>query len=81
MVNVILNLAKSLGMTVIAEGIETEEQALKLKELGCHYAQGFLFSRAMSGENIPEMIKTQPYKKTAVIICSNLIISLCIIMD
>lgn len=63
MVNVILNLAKSLGMTVIAEGIETKQQALKLKELGCHFAQGFLFSRAMKANQIPEMIKNQPYKK------------------
>jgi|GEM_PF-188875 len=63
MVNVILNLAKSLGMTVIAEGIETEQQALKLKELGCHFAQGFLFSRAIKADQIPEMIKNQPYKK------------------
>ena len=63
MVNVILNLAKSLGMTVIAEAIETEQQALKLKELGCHFAQGFLFSRAIKADQIPEMIKNQPYKK------------------
>ena len=63
MVNVILNLAKSLGMTVIAEGVETEQQALKLKELGCHFAQGFLFSRAIKADQIPEMIKNQPYKK------------------
>lgn len=63
MVNVILNLAKSLGMTVIAEGIETEQQALKLKELGCHFAQGFLFSCAIKADQIPEMIKNQPYKK------------------
>lgn len=53
MVNVILNLAKSLGMTVIEEGIETEQQALKLKELGCHFAQGFLFSRAIKADQIP----------------------------
>ena len=53
MVNVILNLAKSLGMTVIAEGIETEQQALKLKELGCHFAQGFLFSRAIKADQNP----------------------------
>lgn len=63
MINVILNLAKSLGMTVIAEGIETEQQALKLRELGCHFAQGFLFSRAIKADQIPEMIKNQPYKK------------------
>lgn len=63
MVNVILNLAKSLGMTVIAEGIETQLQAKKLKELGCHFAQGFLFSRAMKADQIPDVIKNQPYKK------------------
>jgi EAL domain-containing protein (putative c-di-GMP-specific phosphodiesterase class I) len=57
MVNTILNLAKSLGMTVIANGIETQQQAIKLKNLGCHYAQGFLFSRALVADQIPDIIK------------------------
>ena len=63
MVNAILNLAKSLGMTVIANGIETQQQAIKLKNLGCHFAQGFLFSRALVADQIPDIIKNKPYIK------------------
>ena len=43
-VTAIIALANSLDMTVIAEGIETEAQLALLKQLGCHHAQGFLFS-------------------------------------
>ncbi|MEZ5758825.1 MAG: bifunctional diguanylate cyclase/phosphodiesterase [Emcibacteraceae bacterium] len=62
-IKVIIDLAKSLGMTIIAEGIETKAQMQKLKELGCHYGQGFLFSKAMSADKIPDLINDQPFKK------------------
>ncbi len=41
----ILALARALGMDVIAEGIETEEQRIALLGLGCQYGQGFLLGR------------------------------------
>jgi EAL domain-containing protein (putative c-di-GMP-specific phosphodiesterase class I) len=43
-VKTILTLAKNLGMDVIAEGVETHEQLTHLRKLGCHFAQGYLFS-------------------------------------
>jgi diguanylate cyclase (GGDEF)-like protein len=46
-VKTIVTLAGNLGMQVIAEGVETEEQFLQLKLLKCQYAQGFLFSEPM----------------------------------
>lgn len=46
-VNSTINLAHSLGMKVIAEGIETESQKNMLQELGCDIGQGYLFSAAM----------------------------------
>ncbi|TAN51941.1 MAG: EAL domain-containing protein, partial [Rhodospirillales bacterium] len=43
----ILDLARSLGLKTVAEGIETEEQANYLREQGCLLAQGYLFGRPM----------------------------------
>jgi EAL domain-containing protein (putative c-di-GMP-specific phosphodiesterase class I) len=50
-VKTIATLAKNLGMQVIAEGIETEEQYQRLKELGCEYGQGYLFSRPVDADS------------------------------
>ncbi len=44
-VRTIVNLAHSLGLSVVAEGIESERQYQILKEMGCEFAQGFHFSR------------------------------------
>lgn len=44
-VQTILELARVMEMEVVAEGIETEEQLRLLKEMGCGYGQGYLFSR------------------------------------
>lgn len=46
-VKTIVTLAANLGMQVVAEGVETEEELNHLKQLGCEYAQGFLFSEPM----------------------------------
>ncbi len=46
MVRAIVGLAHTLGMDVVAEGVETAEQAAELREFGCEYAQGFYFSGA-----------------------------------
>jgi diguanylate cyclase (GGDEF)-like protein/PAS domain S-box-containing protein len=44
----IVTLAHSMGMSVVAEGIETQAQSLLLQSLGCEYAQGFYYSRPLS---------------------------------
>ncbi len=44
----IISLGRELGFTVLAEGVETEEQFALLNELGCHQAQGYLLSRPMT---------------------------------
>jgi diguanylate cyclase (GGDEF)-like protein len=46
-VQTILSLAHNLGMKVIAEGVETDEQYAKLAAMECEYMQGFLFSHAV----------------------------------
>jgi EAL domain-containing protein (putative c-di-GMP-specific phosphodiesterase class I) len=55
-VRTIINLAHSLGLSVVAEGIETEAQCLTLQEMGCEYAQGFHFSRPILLDEIDDFI-------------------------
>jgi c-di-GMP-specific phosphodiesterase len=43
----VISLGRSLGMTVISEGVESEKQAQWLTSLGCEFAQGYLFGRPM----------------------------------
>jgi EAL domain-containing protein (putative c-di-GMP-specific phosphodiesterase class I) len=57
-VRMIIELAHTLGLEVIAEGVETEEQAQQLKEMGCDMAQGFYFSRPQPPEEIPAFLSS-----------------------
>jgi diguanylate cyclase (GGDEF)-like protein len=50
-------LGKSLGLTIVAEGIEEPSQRDHLRDLGCDYGQGFLFSRAMPASQIPAFVR------------------------
>lgn len=56
-VQTIIALASSLGIKVIAEGVENKEQLQKLRSLNCGGAQGFYFSRPMNFESVREFIK------------------------
>lgn len=53
-VSAIIHLAHSLGMEVVAEGVESAEQALKLLQEGCHSVQGFFFSPPVVFEEIQQ---------------------------
>jgi diguanylate cyclase (GGDEF)-like protein/PAS domain S-box-containing protein len=46
----VVTLAHNLGIGALAEGIETEEQLLRLRALGCEFGQGYFFSRAVAPE-------------------------------
>lgn len=46
--NTIVNMARNLGLRTVAEGIESESQALELNRLGCEFAQGYLFFKPLS---------------------------------
>ena len=56
-VRAIINLAHSLGLDVIAEGIETEDQLKILKELGCEYGQGYLFAHPLSSVDVMSTVQ------------------------
>jgi diguanylate cyclase (GGDEF)-like protein/PAS domain S-box-containing protein len=53
-VRMIIELAHTLGLEVIAEGVESEEQATLLKEMGCDFAQGYHFSKPLPPEAASE---------------------------
>jgi EAL domain-containing protein (putative c-di-GMP-specific phosphodiesterase class I) len=63
MVRAIVGLAHTLGMDVVAEGVETAEQAAELRSLGCEYAQGFYFSRAVDTAAAGRLIEAQPWQR------------------
>jgi EAL domain-containing protein (putative c-di-GMP-specific phosphodiesterase class I) len=57
-VRVIIMLAHSLGLKVVAEGVETQTQLDLLKSLGCERAQGYLFSKPVDHETILKLLAT-----------------------
>ncbi len=55
-VRTILLLARNLGMKVVAEGVETEDQLAQLRALSCDYAQGYLFSKPANAANVTKLL-------------------------
>ena len=59
-VRAVVSLAHGLGITVVAEGIETDEQARRLRELGCDMGQGYAWSRPLDPRRIETLLPTGP---------------------
>ncbi|HZS05621.1 MAG TPA: EAL domain-containing protein [Blastocatellia bacterium] len=55
-VRAIITLASNLGMEVIAEGVETEEQIARLTGMNCSYVQGYMFSKPLPSEDVKELL-------------------------
>ena len=59
MIELVLDIAKFLGVPVVAEGVETEEQIKLLKDANCELVQGYYFSRPLPPEEFEELIKKE----------------------
>jgi EAL domain-containing protein (putative c-di-GMP-specific phosphodiesterase class I) len=55
-IRAVLQLLSSLNLTAVAEGIETREQADKLRQLNCPYAQGYHFSPPIPPERVENLL-------------------------
>ena len=54
----IVRLAQTLQLEAVAEGVETESQLDRLRELGCRWAQGFFLALPQDADSLGEMLKT-----------------------
>jgi diguanylate cyclase (GGDEF)-like protein len=61
----IIEIGKSLGIKVVAEGVETMEQAQILQGLGCDFLQGFAFARPMPADQITSWIKAGTWRRAS----------------
>jgi diguanylate cyclase (GGDEF)-like protein len=55
-IRAVASLARSLGIVVTAEGVETAEQVSQLKMVGCDQGQGYYFARPVSADRLPELL-------------------------
>ena len=57
MIETTIDLAKDLGLTIVAEGVENEAQLEFLRQKGCDIIQGYYFSRPVPVEDFEELLK------------------------
>ncbi|MDO9487935.1 MAG: EAL domain-containing protein, partial [Sphingomonadaceae bacterium] len=55
-IRALLSLGRGLGIEVVAEGIEDRAQADSLRDLGCDYGQGYLYSKAVAADEVPALV-------------------------
>ncbi|OQX32413.1 MAG: diguanylate phosphodiesterase [Candidatus Sedimenticola endophacoides] len=55
-----VEMARKLGMTIVAEGVETLDEWMRVKQLGCDQVQGYFAARPMPGDQIPGWIASWP---------------------
>jgi EAL domain-containing protein (putative c-di-GMP-specific phosphodiesterase class I) len=58
-IQAIVGLARDLGISVVAEGVETLEQSARLKFLKCDEGQGFLYSEPVDGDTATQLLQAQ----------------------
>ena len=59
-----INIAKAIGLKIIAEGIDTREQADCLRSLGCEYGQGFLYAKPLKSDEFVQQLLHRGHTET-----------------
>lgn len=65
LVGSIIDIGKSLGIEVLAEGVETMEHARLLRQLGCDALQGYAFARPMSADNLAGFVRARRWREAS----------------
>lgn len=65
LVGSIIDIGRSLGIEVLAEGVETMEHAGVLRELGCNALQGYAFARPMQADELVRFVQTRRWRKAS----------------
>ncbi len=60
-VRAVVEMARALGLEIVAEGVETAEQLASVRSLGCHQAQGFFFMPPLPAEEVPGVLAESPW--------------------
>ena len=60
LVPAMIGIANSMGMSAIAEGVETQEQLAQLRSLNCDFAQGYLFSKPIEQQLVLKFLAAAP---------------------
>ena len=56
-VEALIDIARKIGLRIVAEGVESADQAARLMALGCHYGQGHLFARPLDKNAVTELLR------------------------
>ena len=63
-VEAVVNLARALGLSTVAEGIETTRQLERLRDLGCELGQGYYFSKPLPAPKASALLLAPPDQRT-----------------
>ena len=62
-IKAVVGMALTMGLRVTAEGVESQEQALLLRDLGCHEGQGFFYSKPLSSGNMEQYLQGEQQRQ------------------
>jgi diguanylate cyclase (GGDEF)-like protein len=66
-VSAIAEMARALGVRVVAEGVETDSQLERVQELGCDLVQGYLFSKPVPPDQLAQLLRADPWRRVLTI--------------